>query len=71
MLGSAVGPSPWKQQEAAGTPPEVLWCIFLYKVVTMISKLQQGEPTPHSVIHCLLGYIDTILNITWSLKSLL
>jgi hypothetical protein len=53
-----VGLSLPKQQEAPETPPEVLWCISLYKVTTSNDQQRrQGKPMPHSMAHCLLGYI--------------
>jgi hypothetical protein len=40
-----IGTSLWKQQEAAGIPPEVLWCMSLYEVMTSEDQLKkQGEP---------------------------
>ena len=45
-------------QEATRTPPEVLCCISFYKVTTNDDQQEvQREPIPHSVVHCLLGYI--------------
>lgn len=38
---------PPKWQESARTPPEVLWCVYLYKVVTSEDqRRKQGEPMP-------------------------
>jgi len=37
--------SPQKQQEAARTPPEVLWCISLYEITTREDQpRKQGKP---------------------------
>lgn len=37
--------SPQKQEEAGGTPPEVLWCISLYEVITSKDQpRKQGKP---------------------------
>jgi hypothetical protein len=48
-------------QEATRTPPEVLCCISFYKVTTNDDQQEvQREPIPHSVVHCLLGYIYTL-----------
>jgi hypothetical protein len=49
--------SPWKWPEATEIPPEVLSCIYLYKVIQtmIISKGWQGKPIPHSILsedHC-------------------
>lgn len=46
----------WKQQEATGTPP-----VLLYEVMTNNDQQRrQGKPIPHSIIHCLLFYIYTL-----------
>jgi hypothetical protein len=37
--------SPLKQKEAARTPPEALWYVFLYEVMTSKDeRRKQGEP---------------------------
>jgi hypothetical protein len=44
-------PTPPEQQEAATTPPEVLWCISLYKVRSNDDQQRrQGEPIPHGIL---------------------
>lgn len=51
-----IGLGPWKQQEADGTDPEVLWCTSLYEVMTNSDQQTVTRQTNTTyVIHCQLG----------------
>jgi hypothetical protein len=38
-----ISTSPLKQQEESRTPPEVLWCVSLYKVMTNEHQQQKAR----------------------------